>query len=80
MINEKKIRYKKIYRYRKIESTLFQEEYNRKDADSENLISRLEEELIEVRHLLMDGVQKLIDRGERLDELVRKTQSLEISV
>ncbi|XP_070159376.1 uncharacterized protein [Polyergus mexicanus] len=55
------------------------EEYNRKDVDSENLISRLEEELVEVRHLLMDGVQKLIDRGERLDELVRKTQSLEIS-
>ncbi|XP_072756784.1 uncharacterized protein [Anoplolepis gracilipes] len=55
------------------------EEYNRQDVDSKNLISRLEEELTEVRHLLMDGVQKLIDRGEKLDELVRKTQSLEIS-
>ncbi|KAL6445366.1 hypothetical protein ACFW04_002284 [Cataglyphis niger] len=55
------------------------EEYNRQDVDSKNLISKLEEELVEVRHLLMDGVQKLIDRGERLDELVRKTQSLEIS-
>ena len=28
----------------------------------------------------MDGVQKLIDRGQRLDELVRKTQTLQIMV
>ncbi|CAL1677788.1 unnamed protein product [Lasius platythorax] len=55
------------------------EEYNHQDVDSKNLIPRLEEELAEVRRLLMDGVQKLIDRGERLDELVRKTQCLEIS-
>ncbi|XP_029175231.1 uncharacterized protein LOC114943709 [Nylanderia fulva] len=55
------------------------EEYNNQDVDSKNLIPRLEEELAEVRRLLMDGVQKLIDRGEKLDELVRKTQCLEIS-
>lgn len=59
---------------------LFQEEYNRQNIDSKSLISRLEEDLAEVRGLLMDGVQKLIDRGEKLDELIRKTQSLEISV
>jgi len=59
---------------------LFQEEYNCQDINSKSLISRLEEDLAEIRGLLMDGVQKLIDRGEKLDELLRKTQSLEISV
>lgn len=44
------------------------------------MIPRLEGELAEIREILMDGVQKLIDRGERLDELVRKTQSLQIMV
>lgn len=44
------------------------------------MIPRLEGELAEIRETLMDGVQKLIDRGERLDELVRKTQSLQIMV
>lgn len=58
--------------------TLFQEEYNQ--GNGKNLTSKLEEELIEVRRILMKGVQKLIDRGERLDELIRKTQNLEISV
>ncbi|XP_011252117.1 putative vesicle-associated membrane protein 726 isoform X1 [Camponotus floridanus] len=55
------------------------EEYNCQDINSKSLISRLEEDLAEIRGLLMDGVQKLIDRGEKLDELLRKTQSLEIS-
>lgn len=63
-----------------MKSILFQEEYNRQNIGSKSLISRLEEDLAEVRGLLMDGVQKLIDRGEKLDELIRKTQSLEISV
>jgi len=58
---------------------LFQEEYNQ-GIGCKNLTSKLEEELIEVRRILMNGVQKLIDRGERLDELIRKTQNLEISV
>lgn len=54
------------------------EEYNQGNG-CKNLTSRLEEELVEVRRILMNGVQKLIDRGERLDELIRKTQNLEIS-
>ncbi|KYM99344.1 Spermatogenesis-associated protein 17 [Cyphomyrmex costatus] len=54
------------------------EEYNQ-GIGCKNLTSKLEEELIEVRCILMNGVQKLIDRGERLDELIRKTQNLEIS-
>lgn len=58
---------------------LFQEEYNQGNG-CKNLTSKLEEELVEVRRILMNGVQKLIDRGERLDELIRKTQNLEISV
>lgn len=44
------------------------------------MIPRLNVELAEIRKALMDGVQKLIDRGQRLDELVRKTQSLQIMV
>lgn len=51
------------------------EEYNRQESD---IIPLLEGELAEIRRALMDGVQKLIDRGQRLDELVRKTQSLQI--
>ncbi|XP_016915199.1 uncharacterized protein LOC107999710 [Apis cerana] len=51
------------------------DEYNQHNTD---VIPRLEGELAEIREILMDGVQKLIDRGERLDELVRKTQSLQI--
>ncbi|XP_076628461.1 uncharacterized protein LOC143345335 [Colletes latitarsis] len=51
------------------------EEYNRQES---NIIPRLEGELAEIRQALMDGVLKLMDRGERLDELVRKTQSLQI--
>ncbi|XP_024893593.1 uncharacterized protein LOC112468588 [Temnothorax curvispinosus] len=54
------------------------EEYNQGNG-CKNLTSKLEEELVEVRRILMNGVQKLIDRGERLDELIRKTQNLEIS-
>lgn len=63
---------------------LFQKEYNqdidRQNVNPRSLIPKLEEELGEVRRILMDAVQKLIDRGEKMDELVRKTQSLEISV
>ncbi|XP_012349860.1 uncharacterized protein LOC105734751 [Apis florea] len=51
------------------------DEYNQHNID---VIPRLEGELAEIRKTLMDGVQKLIDRGERLEELVRKTQSLQI--
>ncbi|XP_076672959.1 uncharacterized protein LOC143371551 isoform X2 [Andrena cerasifolii] len=51
------------------------EEYNQQESEA---IPRLEGELAEIRKALMDGVQKLIDRGQRLDELVRKTQSLQI--
>ncbi|XP_011879028.1 PREDICTED: vesicle-associated membrane protein 724-like isoform X2 [Vollenhovia emeryi] len=54
------------------------EEYNQGNS-CKNLTSKLEEELVEVRRILMNGVQKLIDRGERLDEIIRKTQNLEIS-
>ncbi|XP_071647181.1 uncharacterized protein [Temnothorax longispinosus] len=54
------------------------EEHNQGNG-CKNLTSKLEEELVEVRRILMNGVQKLIDRGERLDELIRKTQNLEIS-
>lgn len=45
-----------------------------------NIVPRLENELAEVRQMLMDGVQKLIDRGQKLDDLLRKTQSLQIKV
>ncbi|XP_025987575.1 vesicle-associated membrane protein 7 isoform X2 [Solenopsis invicta] len=54
------------------------EEYNQ-GITCKNLTLELEEELDEVRHILMTGVLKLIDRGEKLDDLVRKTQNLEIS-
>ncbi|KAK0182180.1 hypothetical protein PV327_000342 [Microctonus hyperodae] len=37
-------------------------------------------ELTEVRKVLLDSVQKLVDRGEKLDELVKKTQTLEITI
>ncbi|KAK0081779.1 hypothetical protein PV325_011571 [Microctonus aethiopoides] len=37
-------------------------------------------ELAEVRKVLLDSVQKLVDRGEKLDELVKKTQTLEITI
>lgn len=59
---------------------LFQEDYNHQSVDAKELIPQLEGELAEVRCALMDGVQKLIDRGQRLEELVRKTQSLQIKV
>ncbi|XP_032671074.1 vesicle-associated membrane protein 713-like [Odontomachus brunneus] len=55
------------------------EEHNQQDVNPKDLLPRLENELAEIRHALMDGVQKLIDRGQRLDELVRKTQSLQIT-
>lgn len=64
-------------KYQTLNYTLFQDEYNQHNTD---VIPRLEGELAEIREILMDGVQKLIDRGERLDELVRKTQSLQIMV
>ncbi|XP_014611918.1 PREDICTED: uncharacterized protein LOC106791069 [Polistes canadensis] len=51
------------------------EEYNQQEM---NIVPRLENELAEVRQMLMDGVQKLIDRGQKLDDLLRKTQSLQI--
>ncbi|OAD61536.1 Spermatogenesis-associated protein 17 [Eufriesea mexicana] len=51
------------------------DEYNRQESE---IIPRLEGDLAEIRGALMEGVQKLIDRGQRLDELVRKTQSLQI--
>ncbi|XP_043495311.1 uncharacterized protein LOC122519717 [Polistes fuscatus] len=51
------------------------EEYNQQEM---NIVPRLENELAEVRRMLMDGVQKLIDRGQKLDDLLRKTQSLQI--
>ncbi|XP_076765895.1 uncharacterized protein LOC143432849 isoform X1 [Xylocopa sonorina] len=51
------------------------EEYNQQEPE---MIPKLEGELAEVRKALMDGVQKLIDRGQRLDELIQKTQSLQI--
>ncbi|XP_026670135.1 uncharacterized protein LOC108625894 [Ceratina calcarata] len=50
------------------------EEYNQEPE----IIPRLEGELAEIRKALMDGVQKLIDRGQRLDELVQKTQTLQL--
>ncbi|XP_066603677.1 uncharacterized protein [Prorops nasuta] len=55
------------------------EEYNAQGGDLSEKIEHLEAELAEIRRSLMDGVQKLIDRGQRLDELVRKTQSLQIT-
>ncbi|XP_076654897.1 uncharacterized protein LOC143360170 isoform X2 [Halictus rubicundus] len=45
------------------------EEYNRQEVVP---VPRLECELMEIRKALMDGVQKLIDRGQRLEELSRK--------
>ncbi|CAL7934469.1 unnamed protein product [Xylocopa violacea] len=51
------------------------EEYNQQEPE---MIPQLEGELAEIRKALMDGVQKLIDRGQRLDELIQKTQSLQI--
>ncbi|CAL7934470.1 unnamed protein product [Xylocopa violacea] len=53
------------------------EEYNQQEPE---MIPQLEGELAEIRKALMDGVQKLIDRGQRLDELIQKTQSLQIMV
>ena len=54
-----------------------QEEFNQPDGEP---IPKLKKELAEVRRALMETVQQLIDRGQRLEELVRKTQSLEITV
>lgn len=66
-----------VVRAEEIKRLPFQEEHNRQEIE---VIPRLEGELAEIRRALMDGVQKLIDRGQRLDELVRKTQSLQIMV
>ncbi|XP_020294163.1 uncharacterized protein LOC109859882 isoform X1 [Pseudomyrmex gracilis] len=57
----------------------YNQDIDRQNVNPRSLIPKLEEELGEVRRILMDAVQKLIDRGEKMDELVRKTQSLEIS-
>ncbi|XP_012285767.1 uncharacterized protein LOC105702639 [Orussus abietinus] len=53
------------------------EEHNHLES---NVLPRLECELAEIRKALMEGVQKLVDRGQRLEELVRKTQTLQITV
>ncbi|KAF7991911.1 hypothetical protein HCN44_010712 [Aphidius gifuensis] len=37
-------------------------------------------DLAEARTVLLESVQKLIDRGQRLDDLLKKTQTLEIKV
>lgn len=55
---------------------MFQLEYNQQNE----IIPKLEGELAKIRKTLMDGLQKMIDRGQKLDDLVQKTQSLEIMV
>ncbi|XP_011303376.1 uncharacterized protein [Fopius arisanus] len=45
-----------------------------------NLTPKVHQELQDIRTILLDSMQRLIDRGERLDELVKKAQTLEISV
>ncbi|XP_060820623.1 uncharacterized protein LOC132909688 [Bombus pascuorum] len=50
-------------------------EYNKKNE----IVPKLEAELVEIQKILMDGLQKMIDRGQKLDDLVRKTQSLQIT-
>ncbi|XP_008549294.1 uncharacterized protein LOC103572444 [Microplitis demolitor] len=40
----------------------------------------VKDELAQVRKVLIESVQKLIDRGQRLEELVKKTQKLEITM
>ncbi|KAL2742305.1 putative vesicle-associated membrane protein 726 [Vespula maculifrons] len=52
------------------------DEYNQQES---NAIPKLEIQLVEIRHMLMDGIQKLIDRGQKLDDLLRKTQTLQIT-
>ncbi|XP_043581542.1 uncharacterized protein LOC122567237 [Bombus pyrosoma] len=49
-------------------------EYNQQNE----IVPTLERELAEVRKTLVDGVQKMIDRGQKLDDLVRKTETLQI--
>ncbi|KAF7399637.1 hypothetical protein HZH68_008229 [Vespula germanica] len=53
------------------------DEYNQQES---NAIPKLETQLVEIRRMLMDGIQKLIDRGQKLDDLLRKTQTLQITV
>ncbi|XP_015606289.1 uncharacterized protein LOC107273017 [Cephus cinctus] len=53
------------------------EDYNHEES---HVIPRLEGELVDVRRALLDGVQKLVDRDQRLDDLIRKTQTLQIMV
>ncbi|XP_026823958.1 uncharacterized protein LOC105281322 [Ooceraea biroi] len=48
--------------------------------NSNQVIAKLEDELVEVRHALMTAVEKIVDRGQKLDDLVRKAEFLEISV
>ncbi|XP_043272449.1 uncharacterized protein [Venturia canescens] len=43
------------------------------------VVTQMKGNLTEIRRVLMENVQKLIDRGQKLDELVRKTQTLEIT-
>ncbi|XP_015124650.1 uncharacterized protein LOC107046538 [Diachasma alloeum] len=45
-----------------------------------NITPKVHQELQDIRTILLDSVQRLIDRGERLDELVKKAQTLEITV
>ncbi|XP_063977713.1 uncharacterized protein LOC135162788 isoform X2 [Diachasmimorpha longicaudata] len=45
-----------------------------------NITPKVQQELQDIRTILLDSVQQIIDRGERLDELVKKAQTLEITV
>ncbi|XP_071864864.1 uncharacterized protein [Bombus fervidus] len=49
-------------------------EYNKNNE----IIPKIETEVAEIQKMLMDGIQKMIDRSQKLDDLVRKTQTLQI--
>jgi vesicle-associated membrane protein 7 len=40
-------------------------------------ISRVRGEIMEVKHIMIENVEKVLDRGERLDLLVDKTEHLQ---
>lgn len=54
-----------------------QNEFNYPEIE---VVSQMKGNLVEIRRVLMENVQKLIDQGQRLEDLVQKTQVLEITV
>jgi predicted nucleotidyltransferase len=43
-------------------------------------VSQIRTQVEDVKQIMMDNVEKVIERGERLDEILSKTENLESQV